>query len=579
MRLRSLALSACLIFSACSGGGGSSSPAPTPISSADQQAINAILSDFANATSQNKIVDTITQRTVSGENAYVFTFTDGTELSAPTRLVNSILENAATWRATVTFTTNQSDALFLRGTDLGLSPSDITLDPFGVAPLSARADFSTPAPGMIRVVIPSRGTGGIPMGHSFAAQGTSFSLPILGLYQNHTNQVEFYFSDVDGNELVSDTVAIETDPLSVAFNLNILQNNLPADDDSVFMIANNKLAFDQTGELRWVLDDPAVSFIFRKLPNGDLTASNTDASASYHFGAFTETSMLGEVKERYDVPNLIHHEMVLDPNTETYFVATNSFPVTSTASWTDGLPEEDEVIEIDPATKQVIRTWDFNTILDPTRVGINNPAQRPEDWAHINALYYDPDDTSFVVSVRSQSTVAKIDYETGNPIWLLGAHQDWPASLQPFLLTPVDAGGAPLDINIPDFWPSGQHAPLKLPNGDILVYDNGNDRGLYTGEADNRYSRAVTYRIDETAMTVQLVDVFPDHQNWYTPATGDVDYLPETGGQLISFLWGSADTPRLVELNAAGDVVFEATQNPGANYYRAEKFRLYDGIE
>ena len=583
MRLRWIAASLILGLTACSGGGGGSgSPAPAPItlSAADIQAISDAQAAIAAANAQNQIVESVSTATASGAQVNLFQFTDGTEVALPTRIIQSVSEDQSAWRATVRFTNQQESSFFLRGTTLGLDASQVSVNPFGTAPLSAQAQFSTPAPGRIRVVVQARGSNGIAMEHAFAATGRSFSLPVLGLYSDHANLVEFQFSDVAGNLLATDTVTVQTAALGQAFNLSILQNTLPADDDGVYMIANNKLAFDQRGEVRWALTDPAVSFVFRKLPNGSLTASNTDASASYHFGAFTETTMLGQVARRFDVPNLIHHEMTLSEATGTYFVATNSFPVANTAAFRDGLPEEDLVIEINPVTQQVVRQWDFNLLLDPDRVGINDPASRPDDWAHINAIYYDEADNSIVASVRSQSVVAKVDRDTGDLVWLLGAHGQWPFALQQYLLTPIDANGTPLDVNTAGFWPSGQHAPLKLPNGDILLYDNGNDRALHTGETvPALYSRAVQYRIDEVAMTIQLVDQFPDHQDWYTPATGDVDYLDSTGGRLISFLWGSADTPRIIELDAAGDVVFEATQNLGANYYRAEKFRLYDGIE
>ena len=99
-----------------------------------------------------------------------------------------------------------------------------------------------------------------------------------------------------------------------------------------------------------------------------------------------------------------------------------------------------------------------------------------------------------------------------------------------YLLTPT--------TNQQYFYAYHQHAPMLLPNGNILVYDNGLFRAsppdAVMPDATN-FSRAVEYAIDEQSMQVQQVWEYGQFANpsYYSGAMGDADYLPQTGNVLI----------------------------------------------
>lgn len=56
-------------------------------------------------------------------------------------------------------------------------------------------------------------------------------------------------------------------------------------------------------------------------------------------------------------------------------------------------------------------------------------------------------------------------------------------------------------------WPWGAHTAVALPNGHILVFDNGYGRNFVLARFDDQslYSRAVEYEVNEEQRTVRQV--------------------------------------------------------------------------
>jgi arylsulfate sulfotransferase len=457
------------------------------------------------------------------------------------------------------------------GESLGLSAANIQLDPNGTSPLSAELEFTAPVAGVATVTVEGKGIDGVPIAHTFGAAATAFKVPVLGLYSNYINRIVVEF-DAGSQGSTRDVIEIATAPLANPPQVEIISNDLPADDSSVYLFANQQIAFDQRGEVRWVFTGDAFQ-IFRKLADGSFLASVAEAPIRYHTPKFAAYSMLGEKLNEYAVPNYMHHDVRQLP-WGNYLVAGNSSLIDFD---TNGVPEEDIVVEIDAESGSVVKTWDFNLILDPARPTFPDNS-RPDDWLHINSVVYDSFDDSIIITGRSQSVVAKVDYETGDLRWILAEPELWPLMLADKLLTPVDSDGDPVDPTSVDFWPYGMHAALVRSADHVAVYDNGNYRGWYRDDTvpPVSYSRAVEYYVDSNAMTVELKWVYDAGKQFYTATTGDVDAL-DNGNWLVGFAAQTPDTPRVVELE--GDtVVFEAVSNRGTQDYRVEKIDLYSGL-
>ena len=495
---------------------------------------------------------------------YVLTFEEGEQIRIDRLLIHEIEFDSLRWLADFHFHDQSSQQVNFIG-KLNLSGSDVILNPYLTCPLAAMAKFETPVKGMFKIIIHGKAPGGVTIVKSYDHFSEFHELPILGLYESLENKVEFVFMNKNGEARCSKVAIISTPEIQdkPAFEIQIIKEHSTTEYQGLYFISNLRLAFDQAGEIRWYYNGEGRSF-FGKLRNGNFVISTED-NLYFH-----EVTMTGQLVKKYYVPNQLHHEIVELP-WGNFLVAAHSPP---------GPPNEDVVVEIDRNSGAVVKTWDFNTILDPSRQTL--PSTQAGDWLHVNAMYYDESDNSFVICGRSQSAVIKIDYATSTIKWILSNHNHWTQEFQPYLLHPVDALGNAVAENGIDFWPYGPHATQKLPNGNLLLYDNGDYRGFYDNPdvPQESYTRAVEYKIDAHQKTVQLVWQFDNSKTVFTKFTGYVQNLPGTNTRLMAYMWVTPQTPRILEIDANDKVIFDAMMNPGkVSYYRTMKFDLYEGID
>ncbi|MNC45048.1 Arylsulfate sulfotransferase AssT precursor [compost metagenome] len=147
------------------------------------------------------------------------------------------------------------------------------------------------------------------------------------------------------------------------------------------------------------------------------------------------------------------------------------------------------------------------------------------NWAHVNAIDYDADDDSIIVSARHQGVV-KIGRDK-QVKWILASPQGWPERLREKVLKPVASEGFD--------WSWTQHTAWLTGKGTLTVFDNGWGRDFAPTRLTGNYSRAVEYRIDEAKGTVEQVWEYGKERGdeWYSPVTSVVAYRPETDTQFI----------------------------------------------
>ena len=255
---------------------------------------------------------------------------------------------------------------------------------------------------------------------------------------------------------------------------------------------------------------------------------------------------------------------------------------------------EDHVIEIDRASGQIVTVWDLRQSLDYDRTTWTDDRS---DWVHVNAVTYDANDGTVIVSGRTQGVVKLTpDNEV---VWILAPHRGWGTAgdgtdLEPLLLQPLDAAGRAItdsavllgDENHPDFqWNWYQHAPVVTPEGHLLLFDNGDNRNYTEAE---RYSRAVEYAIDPDQGTVRQVWDYGEERGpeTFAPIVSDVDHGSEAGHVFFSpgaVTYGGTAHGKVVELDGSGErVLFEATITPPEpifiiTFHRTERLPLYPG--
>ena len=481
---------------------------------------------------------------------------------------------------------------------------DVRLNPSGYAPLSARINLETTE--AVRVTLTVKGQDGIESDviRAFGETAAQHSIPVHGLYAGAANMVELTFFSETGETLGTQAYRIQTlsmDPALPQISIQEASRSEMAPGMTLVsyfghngaLFPQRPFIFDSYGKIRWYLDfssHPMLGTLFydngiERLANGNFYFG----SGGNNFGAIAdnriyEIDLFGNVVNSWEMPGFgFHHEVHEKPDGN-FLVTVNKLGAATI---------EDHVIEIDRESGGIVREWNLNQSLDNGRtVWTTDPA----DWIHINGVYYDPQDDSIVVSGRTQGVV-KLTADN-QVVWILAPHKEWGqsgtgAELGQYLLQPLDDQGIPInditvkegDSNHPDFeWPWYPHAPLKLPDGEVMVFDNGDNRN-YSGTT--LYSRAVSYQIDPAAKTVR--------QQWqygrergaetYSRIVSDVDFL-ETEGHVIfspgAIQAGGAAFGKSVEIDfITGEVLFEATITPPIAFFgiitlhRTERLTLY----
>jgi len=515
--------------------------------------------------------------TSASSNSLALHYENGSIVTINKNYFTGIQPNLMQWVTQFSFTDGTIISAFSTG-KLNLQDS-VVINPYGTAPLCAFAKFDMPVKGRFNIIVQAKPNGGISISHSFSNYSYHQELQILGLYDNYANHVEFQFVNSSGFIRATQIVTLQTVALPNKPIITIKKNLLSQSDVSIYSVSlGGPYGFDQNGEIRWYYTGD-FWYSYGKLKNGNLIASSGLNTLLGQFSpALNEISMLGESIRHYIIPNYQHHDVWEMPNGN-FLIGTNS---TSTPAF-NGVPLQDVVVEINRSSGSVVRTWNFNNILDPKRTFIPD-AVGSSDWLHMNRVSYNSVDNSIIISSRSQSAVVKIDYETSQIKWILSNPNLWNSQLSQYLLIPVNLNGEEINVDSIDFWPYGQHHPWQLSNGNILLYDDGDYRGFY----DNpnvplkSYSRALEYKLDEVNRTIQLVWSFNNNKSIFTQYTGSVEQFDASNTRMIGFMDGGpnvvGEAPKILEIDSQNNTVFEANVNLGSFYYRAMKMDLYSGI-
>ena len=477
----------------------------------------------------------------------------------------------------------------------------ITQNPTGYAPLTAELQLQTSTPVQVEIIIEGRKGVLTDVRHQFAETGQQFTLPIAGLYPG-SNEITIRFNDPLGSTSLGEVRRmVVTPPLSEDMpEITINAANTSAMKPGMNLVGYfghngtfrpmKPMIFDAGGDVRWHLDftnHPTLNDLF--YDNGPERLAN----GNFYFGdqsseRIVEIDLLGNVVNDWTFPGYeFHHNVIEKPN--------GNFLVTVTRL--DAPTVEDYIIEIDRTSGDIIREWDLNQSLEYGRRVWVSPFVPPDiDWFHGNGLAYDPTDDTVIISGRTQGTVKLT--ASNEVVWIVSPHLDWGTAgngvdLNTKLLQPLDASGQPItdrdvldgNTNHPDFeWAWYQHAPELMPDGTLLLFDNGDQRNYAT---DQLYSRAVGYQIDETNMTIQQVWSYGKErgEETYSQIVSDVDYHADEDN--IVFMPGAAGRNqgmpygKVVEVDFdSKNVVFEATMTApeaqfGITFHRVERLPLY----
>jgi len=460
---------------------------------------------------------------------------------------------------------------FLKDTNYTVENPKVIINPYGISPLTALIVFETNDFTNPTVTIKGKDKN-TTYTNTFKTSNVHI-LPIYGLYPDTNNEIIITVNEVNY------TINIQTEALP---NDIVLPEYTKADknnlNNELYFFTNTTdgytVAYDINGDIRWYLTE-SFNWDITRLNNGHLLlASNRSINLPYYSIGLVEIDLLGKIYFEYTLPGGYHHE-AFEMQNGNLLVSTNNFKDNTV---------EDYIVEIDRKTGKIIKKIDLKKVL-PTDQGLNQYAIN-YDWFHNTSIWYDDKTNSITLSGRHQDVIVNINYDTLKINWMVGNPTTWDKDMQKYFFKPIN--------NLE--WPWASHAAMILANGNLFVFDNGNNRSKIYEEyvrPENNYSRGVIYKFNTNNMTIEELWSYGKSRGsaFYSPDLSDVDYLGqnhylihsgghnEVDGYISNTSTESKDailSTTTVEL--LNDKVIFEIKFP-TNYYHVEKLSLYANNE
>ena len=459
-----------------------------------------------------------------------------------------------------------------------LSRPSITRNPNPSVPLAAVLEFALDEPLETRVEIADQDRSWTV---TFAPdQSPDNGLPILGMRPDRQHTIKVSVADLSGKVLyASEELSYQTPPLPAGYDfphdICINVDKREKREPGVLLLSvhriptgryqlwtKDQIAFgfgwgiivglDHDNEVVWYYQTDSFIEGVDRLENGNLIFHRWDLHTF-------EIDMLGNTINQWyaarrpqgplegavaiDTAGL-HHQPEELPNGNFLIFTASTAEIDNyyTDHFDLDAPREtativgDGVAEMDRETGELLWQWSAFDRLDPMRIGYGvtddywalRGFEGALDWTHGNGASYDERDDSVVISLRYQDALIKVDRKSGDIKWIIGEPTDW-GDLEDKVLKPVNLAR----------WPYHGHNPRITPEGTIVFFDNGTwgSRPPNTPvPPEKNFSRAVEYRVDEVAMTVEEVwasDTEFSDSSCHSPDMGDAHKLPKTGNMMV----------------------------------------------
>ncbi|MDQ1266330.1 MAG: type sorting protein [Bacteroidota bacterium] len=330
------------------------------------------------------------------------------------------------------------------------------------------------------------------------------------------------------------------------FGISILDNPSPGYILTGPTKPGNVTIYDNSGEAAYFRDLKHIGEEFvalRILENGNFACFS---SGTKEWLIFDESL---NIIDRVSAPapySTDFHTLHISPQGNYLLVGDIDIRVNMQEKVTNGFPNayifNMVIMELD-YNKNVVFEWDCSEhidILDATED--INLTDRVIDPYHINHACYD-NDGNLLANFRNLDETIKINRNTGEIIWIMGGSK---SRRNQFTFINDTRDGF--------YGFSHQHDPKRLDNGNILFFDNGNLKPVH-------YSRAVEYRIDESAKTATKVWEFRNTPDISAAFMGNAQRLPN-GNTIIGWGVNSHNPYQIagIEVTPAGEKVFEMRQ-------------------
>ncbi len=488
------------------------------------------------------------------------------------------------------------DRIFSDPTPVITVAPDVELDPNLNTPLAALLTLSTNIPTRINLEITSNKKSWTV---DLKKLAIVHEIPVLGFRPDTTHTIQVHaISDAGDRTTFKELLTVTTDPLPEGFpSINVTSQ--PSKMESGYTLvevipegSKNKefgaliIIVDHAGEVVWYTTGSRFTDV-RQLANGNLIfLVGNKVRIINMVGDVIKEWRASRVKRKKKPKGTVatrsfHHELFPMDNGNFLVLSVEkknilNFPTSekdANAPKEKTLVAGDLVVEFDP-DGNIVNSWSMLNMLQPQRIGFGSlggywnsilRGKKTKDWSHGNAVTHQPDDDSIIVTLRHQDATVKFSRKTGELIWILSPHENWDKErFERYLLK------SKTDEKY--FFPYHQHAHEVMPNGNLMLYDNGS----YGASPFNRqprrtrsFSRAVEYKINEETKQAEIAWQYGQHAEtvYYSGALGDADYLPQADNVLITH--GSLATKE--KINTA--VILEVTHTmPGKEVFKMTLF-------
>ncbi len=298
------------------------------------------------------------------------------------------------------------------------------------------------------------------------------------------------------------------------------------------------LAFDGGGRLRWYVHLPGMGGYSEQNPNGNFTAFlGTTIGYQPTYGYFVEVTQRGDIVGRSQAPAPLYtdeHELIYTAapgggwTTHLFSYDIRRIDTTRIGGRPDAQIAGHQILRYTPSGELdfLWNAWDHFVIDDWIEEPASGRAAALGDFDHPNSLSID-NDGHYIASFRNMAEITKIDSRTGRLIWRFGGRNNQ------FTI-----------LNDPFGKFCGQHSVRVLPNGNLLMFDNG----LRHAPPE---SRVVEYKLDTTAMTATMVYEYRHNPALYAMFTGNAARLAN-GNTICGFAFRGA----VVEADPAAQMLW-----------------------
>lgn len=539
--------------------------------------VNSIL-ELKSIINEARFSELLILELVDKDESILLSFENGSNYEVPKEIVIDYQIDGINWQLDLTLSDSSNVSTFILGDELSINEIDI--NPFNIAPLSSLINIETPINGKIIVKVVGQDGPRSDFIIESDYYGKNHSLKVFGLYAGYNNEVELTFTNNEGVVRSVITEFIKTDELPTGLpSFNVVKQYDSYDQNTLILVnyrpTDIPFMVDPYGKIRWYSEGFTMTrkYALQRFKNGNIGFGKSGLRQ----GSVYEYTMMGELIKEYSFyPRFenAHHD-VYEMSNGNFLIAVNKVGIETI---------EDHIIEVDRNSGTINTTWDLREILPMDRYTLRKIGNG-NDWFHTNAVIHDERDNTIIVSGQAQGLV-KITWDNQLK-WILAPHEGWDSEYIDYLLQPT---GNEFE------WSWGQHAPLILPSGNLLQFDNGFGREF--GDSADQYSRIVEYEISENDNNIggNISQVWQYGKErgdiMFSSFISDVDYLDNTETRFIvagstAFDLNYIDNfntsitrnidqveTRIIEVNQAKEVLFEMTlsssQHTGSTY-RAEK--------